>query len=55
LHPAFAVGLIATVLLFFDGTNLPPQSSRHLFVEYLFETVSAFGTVGLSMGITAKT
>ena len=28
--------------------------SRHLFVEYLFETISAFGTVGLSMGITPK-
>ncbi len=28
--------------------------SRHFFVEYLFETVSAFGTVGLSMGITPK-
>ncbi len=28
--------------------------SRHLFVEYLFETVSAFGTVGLSMGVTPK-
>jgi len=51
---AFSVGLIATVLLFFDGSNLSPQSSRHLFVEYLFETVSAFGTVGLSMGITPK-
>ena len=23
-------------------------------MEYLFETISAFGTVGLSMGITAK-
>ena len=31
-----------------------PTQSRHFFVEYLFETVSAFGTVGLSMGITAK-
>jgi trk system potassium uptake protein TrkH len=28
--------------------------SRHFFVEYLFETVSAFGTVGLSMGVTPK-
>ena len=29
-----------------------PTESRHLFVEYLFETVSAFGTVGLSMNLT---
>jgi len=27
---------------------------RQRFVEYIFETVSAFGTVGLSMGITPK-
>jgi trk system potassium uptake protein TrkH len=32
--------------------SVPPVESRHFFVEYLFETVSAFGTVGLSMGIT---
>jgi trk system potassium uptake protein len=36
------------------GGTLPPLESRHLFVEYLFETVSAYGTVGLSMGITPK-
>jgi trk system potassium uptake protein TrkH len=30
------------------------HQERQLFVEYIFETVSAFGTVGLSMGVTAK-
>jgi trk system potassium uptake protein TrkH len=30
-----------------------PQG-RQLFAEYIFEAVSAFGTVGLSMGVTAK-
>jgi trk system potassium uptake protein TrkH len=30
------------------------MESRHYFVEYLFDTVSAFGTVGLSMGVTPK-
>ena len=51
----FSVGMITSILLFFGGgVNLPPEQSRHFFVEYLFETVSAFGTVGLSMGITAK-
>ncbi|HVO65284.1 MAG TPA: TrkH family potassium uptake protein [Syntrophales bacterium] len=50
---AFSVTLITSILLFVGGTgNLPPLASRHLFVEYLFETVSAFGNVGLSLGIT---
>ncbi len=51
---AFSVVLITSLLLIFSGTSMTPLSSRHFFVEYLFETVSAFGTVGLSMGITAK-
>jgi trk system potassium uptake protein TrkH len=51
---AFSVSLITSVLLLTGGRNLPPVESRPLFVEYLFETVSAFGTVGLSMGITPK-
>jgi len=50
---AFSVMIITSVLLLLGGGgNLPPLESRHFFVEYLFETVSAFGTVGLSMGIT---
>ena len=36
------------------GRKLPTPETRSLFVEYLFDTVSAFGTVGLSMGITPK-
>jgi trk system potassium uptake protein TrkH len=52
---AFSICLITSILLFAGGAeNLHPTQSRHFFVEYLFETVSAFGTVGLSMGITAK-
>ncbi len=52
---AFSVVLITSVLLLFSGGGtVPPEQSRHFFVEYLFETVSAFGTVGLSMGITPK-
>jgi trk system potassium uptake protein TrkH len=47
----FSVCLITSILLFF-GSGEAPAQSRHLFVEYLFETVSAFGTVGLSMGVT---
>jgi trk system potassium uptake protein TrkH len=49
------VGIVTSILLFFGGGNaLPPSATRHFFIEYLFETVSAFGTVGLSMGITPK-
>ncbi len=51
---AFSVAIIWSVLLITGGGNLPITESRHLFVEYLFDTVSAFGTVGLSMGITPK-
>jgi len=52
---AFSVCLITSILLFAGGTeNLNPAQSRNYFVEYMFETISAFGTVGLSMGITPK-
>jgi len=52
---AFSITLITSILLLCGSeSTLPPLNSRHFFVEYLFETVSAFGTVGLSMGITAK-
>jgi trk system potassium uptake protein TrkH len=53
---AFSVALITMILLFAGGMahNESPMESRHWLIEYLFETVSAFGTVGLSMGITAK-
>jgi trk system potassium uptake protein TrkH len=53
LASAVSVLVISSVLLLAAG---PPQAhvqaSRHLFVEYLFETVSAFGTVGLSLNVT---
>ncbi|OGP88775.1 MAG: hypothetical protein A2031_07155 [Deltaproteobacteria bacterium RBG_19FT_COMBO_43_11] len=48
----FCICLITSVLLLFSGGDATPMASRHKFVEYLFETVSAFGTVGLSMGVT---
>jgi trk system potassium uptake protein TrkH len=51
---AFSVSIVTSVLLITAGGNLPPLENRHLFVEYLFEAVSAFGTVGLSMGVTPK-
>ena len=51
---AFSIAIIWSVLLIAGEGRLPPLESRHFFVEYLFDTVSAFGTVGLSMGITPK-
>jgi trk system potassium uptake protein TrkH len=51
---AFSVALITSVLLLAGTANLPPLESRQFFVEYLFETISAFGTVGLSMNVTPK-
>ena len=51
---AFSVAIITSFLLIIGPGSVVPVESRHFFVEYLFETVSAFGTVGLSMGITPK-
>jgi trk system potassium uptake protein TrkH len=51
---AFSVSVITSILLIAGRGDLPLLESRQFFVEYLFETVSAFGTVGLSMGATAK-
>ncbi len=51
---AFSVSVITSALLLSTADYLPPFQSRHLFVEYLFESISAFGTVGLSMNLTPK-
>jgi trk system potassium uptake protein len=52
---AFFVFLITSILLLWASeSGLHPVDTRHFFVEYLFETVSAFGTVGLSMNVTPK-
>ena len=50
----FSVAIIWAVLLIAGEWYLPPLETRQHFVEYLFDTVSAFGTVGLSMGVTPK-
>ncbi len=53
----FAVIIISTVTLLLnitEGGELPHPEARGLFLEIMFEVVSAFGTVGLSTGITPK-
>jgi len=47
---ALAVVLLSTFLL--SATESVPAHSSHYFLSMLFESTSAFGTVGLSMGIT---
>ena len=51
---AFGVALITSVLIIAGPATEKLVESRDLFVQYLFDTISAFGTVGLSMGITPK-
>lgn len=45
---------VASQFLIFSATFLLMLTENFSFIEVLFETVSAFGTVGLSMGITAQ-
>lgn len=53
ISKAIAVFTISMILIL-SGVLVLLFSEKFLFVEILFETISAFGTVGLSMGITAK-
>jgi len=49
------IGLVLFMLLVGDSTTgHAVTGTRDPFLAYLFETVSAFGTVGLSMGITPQ-
>lgn len=53
ISKAMAVFTISMILIL-SGTFVLLFTEKFLFVEVLFETISAFGTVGLSMGITTK-
>ena len=46
--------LAVFVLDFTEGGDKPHDQVRGQFLEILFESVSAFGTVGLSTGLTPK-
>jgi trk system potassium uptake protein TrkH len=47
------VSVCLVLLLVFELEGIPHPESRGMFLELLFEAVSAFGTVGLSTGLTA--
>jgi len=53
-----SIGIIGTVLFLLlvgDSANGREVQGNHgFFLSYLYETVSAFGTVGLSMGVTSN-
>ncbi len=46
--------VIASQFLIFVAVFILMLTENFSFIEILFETISAFGTVGLTMGITAK-
>lgn len=49
------IGLIVFLLLAGDAeSGRAANGTKGSFLPYLFETVSAFGTVGLSMGVTSE-
>lgn len=48
------IGISVLVLDFTEGGTVPHPEARGQFLEIFFESVSAFGTVGLSTGLTAS-
>ena len=52
LAATLSICFIVAVMLLSSDHGGSAAESRHLFVEYIFETTSAFGTVGLSMNLT---
>ena len=49
---AMVIGSLATALVFLVATVLTFSESEFDFIDLFFESVSAFGTVGLSTGLT---
>ncbi|MGD8977524.1 MAG: potassium transporter TrkG [Gammaproteobacteria bacterium] len=48
------ITLAVALILLFEDSRVSHQAAGPLFIQVLFETVSAFGTVGLSTGITRE-
>ena len=49
---AMVIGALATAFVFVVATTLTFSESEFDFIDLFFQTVSAFGTVGLSTGLT---
>lgn len=54
IYKALAISMISIVLIFSAMFVLAITEKDAPFIQILFEVVSAFGTVGLSMGLTFK-
>ena len=62
LNRALLLAIFAGLILIFsslllnitEGANIPHPQTRGLSLEIFFEAISAFGTVGLSTGLTPK-
>ncbi len=52
LAATLSICFVISVLLLLANHGAAASESRHFFVEYIFETTSAFATVGLSMNLT---
>jgi trk system potassium uptake protein TrkH len=48
------IAVAIMILLMTEMEEIPNAQSRGKFLELLFEVVSAFGTVGLSTGVTGS-
>ncbi|MHB8709451.1 MAG: TrkH family potassium uptake protein [Desulfuromonadales bacterium] len=54
LLAALWIGLMTFFLLLSEVSGATGAQAHGVLLDYLFEVVSAFGTVGLSLGVTAK-
>jgi trk system potassium uptake protein TrkH len=54
LSSGLIIVFILLLLLLSEGWNVAPEAGRGDFVVLLFEAISAYGTVGLSMGVTPQ-
>ncbi|RMH60440.1 MAG: Trk family potassium uptake protein [Calditrichaeota bacterium] len=52
IFASLVIVFFTTLLLFTELKGVSHQESRGMFLELLFEATSAFGTVGLSTGVT---
>jgi len=48
------IGTMTFLVLLAETSGSAASQVRPVFLDYLFEVVSAFGTVGLSLGVTSK-